>query len=145
MKYIFFFFALVCACACTQTYQDKIKNILSQHLEPSEKNDNKLSVGKTIVFEHSEGEGIDRSRYPAPTYPIEADKSYFEFVKTEEVNDGADGGSTYYFDIYKAIKKGTTKINRYKVTPIPLKSEPADTLPKQNIRELYGTYAFTIE
>jgi hypothetical protein len=100
--------------SCKQTPQQKIDKFLSPHLEPTEKQDNKMKVGETIVFGHGETSGIDRGRYPAPTYSNDMDTAFFKFVKSESFNDGADGGSSYYYDIYKAIKAGTTKIEYYK-------------------------------
>lgn len=102
--------------SCTQTPQQKIDKFLSHHLEPTEKQDNKIEVGETIVFSHSETMGINRELYPSPTYSNEMDTAFFKYVKTESFNDGAAGGSSYYYNIYKAIKAGTTKIEYYKTT-----------------------------
>jgi hypothetical protein len=102
--------------ACKQTPQQKIDKFLSHHVEPTEKQDNKMKAGETIIFSHSETMGIDRGRYPAPTYSNDMDTAFFKYVKSESFNDGASGGSEYFYDIYKAVKAGTTKIERYKTT-----------------------------
>jgi hypothetical protein len=114
MKPIIFIALASLLFACKQTPQQKIDTFLSDHVEPAEKQDNKLKVGATIVFGHSETMGIDRSRFPAPSYSNEMDTAFFKYVKSESFNDGASGGAEYFYDIYKAVKAGTTKIERYK-------------------------------
>ncbi len=146
IKIIILLTALVFISSCKQTYKDKIKTIEHQNLMPNAEKENNISIGKTITFGYSETQGIDRSRYPAPKYSKEIDKTYFEFLKTEEINDGSDGGQTYYYDIYKAIKRGATKIDYYKTILINSsfknKNEPAFDSSK---KELIASYLFTIK
>jgi hypothetical protein len=132
--------------SCTQTPQQKIDKFLGQHIEPTEKQDNKMQVGQTIVFGYSETMGIDRGRYPTPNYNKEIDTAYFTYVKSESFNDGAAGGSEYHYSIYKAIKAGATKIEYYKTTQnyqpsrdsIGSKTEPFT-------KEKLATYTFIIK
>jgi hypothetical protein len=132
--------------ACKQTPQQKIDKFLSKHLEPTEKQDNRMKVGETIVFGHSETMGIDRGLYPAPSYSNEMDTAFFKFVKSESFNDGADGGSAYYYDIYRAIKVGTTKIEYNKTTQNYQDSpDSINSKTEPYTKEKLATYNFIIK
>jgi hypothetical protein len=129
---------------CTQSYNTKIKNILSKHVQPTEANLNKIDVGETIVFQYGERMGIDRSRYPSPIYEKNIDTNFFKYIKTETIDDGSDGGMEYTFEIYKAIKAGTTKIEVYKKEGKQLYNPNLnDTLATQN-KVLNESYNFSI-
>ncbi len=139
-------FSLIFLFSCTQTPQQKIDKFVSKHVEPTEKQDNKIEVGETIVFSHSETMGINRELYPAPSYSNEMDTAFFKFVKTESFNDGADGGSAYYFDIYKAIKAGTTKIEYIKTTQNYLPNRDSiNSKIEPYSKEKIATYNFIIK
>ncbi len=130
--------------ACTQSYKSQIKNILSRHLQPTEANLNKIAVGETIVFQYGERMGIDRSKYPSPIYEKNIDNNFFQYVKTETIDDGSDGGMEYTFEIYKAVKAGNTKIEVYKMEGKPLYNpKPNDTIATQN-KVLNESYNFSI-
>jgi hypothetical protein len=144
MKKIFFYCFLIFLFACTQSYQAKIKNILSQNIQPIEGKVNKLSLGNTIVFQHEEKMGIDRSKYPLPKYEKNIDTNYFQYLKTETIADGSDGGTEYSFKIYKAIKAGNTKIDVYKMEDKQLHNPILnDTIAIQN-KVLDRSYNFSI-
>jgi hypothetical protein len=145
MKPIFFIALASLLFACNQTPQQKIDTFLSHHLEPTDKQDNKMKVGETIVFGHSETMGIDRGRYPAPTHSNEMDTVFFKFVKSESHNDGAAGGSAYYYNIYKAVKAGTTKIEYNKTTQNYLEGpDYVNSKIEPFTKEKLATYNFII-
>ncbi len=144
MKNIIFLYFIISHFACTQSYDDKISNILKKHMEPKEQIENKLSVGKTIVFQYGERMGIDRSKYPSPIYEKNIDTKYFQYIKTETIDDGSDGGMEYSFEIYKTLKAGTTKIEEYKMEGNKLNDlKQADTIATQQ-KQLSATYNFSI-
>jgi hypothetical protein len=144
MKKIIFLYLIISHSACTQSYEDKISNILKKHMEPKEKIENKLSVGKTIVFQYGERMGIDRSKYPSPVYQKNIDTNYFRYIKTETIDDGSDGGTEYSFEIYKTLKAGTTKIEVYKMEgKTQNDSRQGDTVATQH-KQLSATYNFSI-
>jgi hypothetical protein len=142
---VIFISSIIFLFSCKQTPQQKIDKLLSQHLEPTEKKDNKMKVGETIVFGHGETMGIDRGHYPAPSYSNEMDTAFFKFVKSESFNDGAAGGSAYYYDIYKAVKAGTTKIEYNKTTQNYLEGpDSVNSKIEPFTKEKLATYNFII-
>lgn len=120
-----------------------VESILSNHLQPIAKQDNKIEIGETIVFSYCEREGIDRSEYPEPTYPKIVDANYFKKLKNQELNDGTDGGITTYFEIYEAIKSGETKIETFEILSTKIKTR--DSIYFQKSKKKLETYSFTIE
>jgi hypothetical protein len=120
-----------------------VESVLSNHLQPKANQNNKLKIGETIVFSHYEREGIDRNEYPAATYPKVVNINYFKQLKTKELNDGADGGITIYFEIYEAIKSGETKIETFEVLSTKVKIK--DSIYFQKSKKKLETYSFTIE
>ena len=120
-----------------------VESILSNHLQPIENQDNKIEIGKTIVFSYCEREGIDRSKYPEPSYPKIVDTNYFKKLKNKELNDGTDGGITTYFEIYEAIKSGETKIETFEILSTKIKTK--DSIYFQKSKKKLETYSFTIE
>jgi hypothetical protein len=120
-----------------------VESILSNHLQPTANQNNKIKIGETIVFSYYEREGIDRSEYPAPTYSRIVDSNYFKKLKSQELNDGTDGGITTYFEIYEAIKSGETKIETFEILSTKVKTN--DSIYFQKTKKKLGTYSFTIE
>jgi hypothetical protein len=134
MKLVIFVALTMLLFACKQTAQQKIDTFLKHHLEPTEKKDNKMKVGETIIFGYSETQGIDRERYPAPTYSDDMDTAFFKFVKSESFDDGASGGFKSIYEIYKVVKAGVTKIERFKNSKNY----------QEDIKEKVATYNFVI-
>jgi hypothetical protein len=145
MQKIFLIAIIIFLFACKQTTEQKVNKILSKHVTPTEKKDNVMQVGETIVFQHGETSGIDRGSFPATRYEKDIDTAFFTFDHSEFIKDGADGGTTYYFDIYKAIKKGNIKIESYKITQSYL-SNPDSISSKTEpyTKEKMATYNFII-
>ncbi len=145
MKYYFVILILLCLNACTETVEKKVASLEKANYSPTSDKTNKLKLGQTIYFETAITEGIDRSKYPAPINSKEIDKAFFEFIKDESINDGAAGGRTYTFNIYKAIKKGTTQITETHYTPLPRARNHNDTAKLKTPDTTIVVYNFVIQ
>jgi hypothetical protein len=148
--YAFAFLLIVISCNSiaeneSDAFQRKLKKFKSHHLEPSSEKVNELKLGQTIIFESAERSGIDRGRFPAPSYYNDIDNAFFQFVKTERFDDGAAGGYSYEFEIYKAIATGNTKITYHKVTTSQHERTPNDTTVSQRKDEIIDTYEMIIK
>jgi len=139
MKNFHFFLFLLLLISC----KPSVESVWNSHFQPDEKQDNKLEIGTTIVFRYTQQEGINRSEYPEPSYPKIVDTSYFKKLKTEEINDGTDGGITTYFEIFEAIKKGKTKIETFEVLTKKIKAN--DSVYYQQTNRKLKTFSFTIQ
>lgn len=102
--------------SCKQSHQDKITSIRNENLEPTTKKINKMEVGESFVFESLNRSGINPDSYEViTTYETNIDTTFFKYQKSETINDGTDGGYSTTFRFYKAIKKGKTVIEEYKI------------------------------
>ena len=141
--------------ACTFKSKTALEKFLATNLQPTEKQVNKLNIGETITFGVSSRSGVDEGRYPpAKTYGQHIDNKYFEYIKTEHFADGAAGGYSYNYEVYRAIKTGSTNIIAYAITNTSaIKAVPAGNQSVQYIdsinsikpvEEITSTYQFVI-
>jgi hypothetical protein len=133
--------------------ENKIKQLEKGKYNPTSEKLNELKDGDIIYFVKGITEGIDRGRFPTPIVTKDIDTSYFQFVKEENLNDGADGGSTYYYTYYTAIKKGNTTITVNQYDPQPVtnllpdgrKAEPSAIVNTESKPSISKTYKFLIK
>ncbi len=135
----FCFLIVIALISCKPT----VERVLNNHIQPIANQNNKLKIGETIIFSYYEREGIDRSKYPAPTYSRIVDSNYFKKLKNQELNDGSDGGITNYFEIYEAIKSGETNIETFEILSTKVKTN--DSIYFKKTKKKLETYSFTIK
>jgi hypothetical protein len=140
MKITLFFTGLMALMSCAQDAYTRYERELSNYPILSEKKTSLLQINDEIAFGR-----VETSIQP-PLHPIKyaknIDASYFKYVETKEfVNQGEDGGSIYYIDVYKALKHGETRIELVKT------EELADTRIDgsfQTKKSILCTYQFVI-
>jgi hypothetical protein len=134
---------LILIASCNNKPETQEESFRKNHLFFGADSTYNIKIGSTIAFGYSETEGIDRSRFPAPSYGRDLDTAFFKFVESKSFYpEGCAGCARRYYSIFKAIQKGTTNITETKTT---YKQEAKEMSAPEDTTIVVGKYVVNIK